>query len=188
MTTTPEQFVAAGKANLEALVELGQKTFEGVEKLVELNLQAARASFAESTDAAKALLAVKDAQELVALQQSLAQPVAEKATAYSRQVYEIASGTQAEFAKLAEAQFSAAQAQFSALIDTAVKNAPAGSEGAVAIVKQAVTAANAAIENVQKAAKQAVTAAEANFETITQNATSAAKAATGAPKARRATA
>ena len=36
---TPEQFAAAGKANLEALVQVGQTAFQGVEKLVELNLE-----------------------------------------------------------------------------------------------------------------------------------------------------
>ena len=35
---TPEQFAAANKANLETLFGLTNKAFEGVEKLVELNL------------------------------------------------------------------------------------------------------------------------------------------------------
>ena len=186
MTNTPEQFTAAGKANLEALVELGQKTFEGVEKLVELNLQAVRASLTESADAAKALFAVKDAQELFTLQSSLMQPAGEKAAAYGRQVYEIASTTQAEVAKLAEAQYSTLQQSITALVDTAVKNAPAGSENAVAMVRSAVTAANTALENAQKAAKQAVGVAEANFEAMSQSATNAANAVV--PKAARRTA
>ena len=39
---TPEQFAAANKANLETLFGLTNKAFEGVEKLVELNLQVAK--------------------------------------------------------------------------------------------------------------------------------------------------
>ena len=39
-----EQFTAAGKANLDAAVEIGQKAFGGIEKLVELNLQVTRAA------------------------------------------------------------------------------------------------------------------------------------------------
>jgi phasin family protein len=185
--TTPEQITAANKANLDAFVELTQKAFEGVEKLVELNLQAARATLGESAEHAKALIAAKDPQEVLALQSGLLQPSAEKATAYGRQVYEIASATQAEIAKLAEAQFSAAQQSIMSLVDSAAKNAPAGSENAVALVKSAVAAANNAIESVQKAAKQAVGVAEANFEAISESATKAATAATAAaPKARRA--
>ncbi len=182
-TNTPEQFAAANKANLEAFIELSQKSFEGVERLVELNLQAARALFSESTDAAKALLAVKDAQEFVSLQSTLLQPGADKASAYARQVYEIASGTQAEVTKLIEAQVSAAQQKVVSLVDGAVKNAPAGSEGAVAMVKSAMTAANSALETMQKSAKQAAVAAEANFEAMSQTATKAAAAV--APKTAR---
>ena len=67
---TPEQFAAANKANLETLFGLTNKAFEGVEKLVELNLQVAKAALGEAADNAKAMLAVKDAQELLALQAS----------------------------------------------------------------------------------------------------------------------
>mgnify|MGYP006190889687 CR=1 FL=1 len=41
-TFTPDQFVAAQKATLETLFGLTHKAFEGVEKLVELNLQDAK--------------------------------------------------------------------------------------------------------------------------------------------------
>ena len=41
MTFTPEQLMAAHKANVETLFGLTTKAFEGVEKLVELNLQVA---------------------------------------------------------------------------------------------------------------------------------------------------
>ena len=46
-------------------------------------------------------------------------------------MYDIATSTQAEFTKVAEAQLSDANAKFVAMIDTAAKNAPAGSETAV---------------------------------------------------------
>ena len=90
---TPEQFAAAGKANLEALVLVGQTAFQGVEKLVELNLETTRAAMADAVEHAKALMAAKDAQAVFALQSAFLQPAAEKATAYSRQVYEITSTT-----------------------------------------------------------------------------------------------
>ena len=102
---TPEQIAAAQKANLESLFGLTTKAFEGVEKLIELNLQVVKSTLTESQENAQRLLSVKDAQELIALQASLSQPVAEKVLSYSRHLYEIASATQAEFAKVAEAQF-----------------------------------------------------------------------------------
>src|SRR6185437_12818889 len=45
---TPEQFAAAQKANFETLFGLTTKAFEGVEKLVELNLQVVKSTLAES--------------------------------------------------------------------------------------------------------------------------------------------
>jgi phasin family protein len=173
---TPEQIVAAQKANIETIFGLTQKAFEGVEKLVELNVQATKAAMSESANNAQALLSVKDAQELLTLQASLMQPLAEKTVAYSRHLYDIASGTGAEFGKAAEAQATDAQKKFMSVVDNAAKNAPAGSETAVAMMKSTVSAANNAMESVQKAVKQATEMAEANFNTVTTQATSAAKA------------
>ena len=174
---TPEQIVAAQKANVETLFGLTHKAFEGVEKLVELNLQVARAALTETADTTKAALSVKDAQELMALQASLLQPSAEKAASYSRHLYEIATATNAEVVKVAEAQMTAAQKNLHAMIDTATKNAPAGTENAVALVKSAMAAANNAFESVQKAAKQAADVAEANFTAMTNTAVKATQAA-----------
>ena len=167
---TAEQIIASNKANLETLFGLTNKAFEGIEKLVELNMQVAKASFGEAAETARAVMSVKDAQELMALQNSLLQPAAEKAAAYSRHLYEIAAGTNAEVGKVAEAQLAEGQQKFLAVVDTAVKNAPAGSEGAMALVKSAVSAANNAFESVQKAAKQASDVAEANFQTLNSQA------------------
>ena len=172
---TPEQLIAAQKANLETLYGLTNKAFEGVEKLVELNVTAAKAALNESAAHTQALLGVKDAQELLALQASLMQPLAEKAAAYSRHLYDIAQGTGSEFSKAFEGQAADAQKQFASLVDNAAKNAPAGSETAVAVMKSAVAAANNAFESVQKAVKQASDMAEANFNAVTSTAVNATK-------------
>jgi phasin family protein len=174
---TAEQLLATQKANLATLFDLGQKAFEGVEKVLELNLQVAKTSLDEAAEHAKALMAVKDAQELLALQASLLQPSAEKAAAYSRHLYDIASSTSSEVSKLAEAQLAEAQQKFVSVVDNAVKNAPAGSENAVVLVKSAVAAANNAFDSVQKAAKQAADVAEANFQAMTNTAVKASQAA-----------
>jgi phasin family protein len=180
---TAEQMIAANKSNVEVLFGLTNKAFEGVEKLVELNLQVARAAIGEAAANTKAALSAKDAQEFMALQAALLQPAAEKAAAYSRHLYDIAASTSAEVGKVAESTASEAQAKFMAVVDTAVKNAPAGSENAVALVKSAVAAANNAFEGVQKAVKQATDVAEANFQAISASATKATQAVTKAKRA-----
>ncbi|HEY3046800.1 MAG TPA: phasin family protein [Polaromonas sp.] len=192
---TAEQILAAQKANIETLFGLTNKAFEGVEKLVELKVTASKAALSEAASHTQALLSVKDAQELLALQTGLIQPLAEKTAAYSHHLYEIASGTGAEFGKAFEAEVAevqkrfaefskafeadAAEAQrtFVALAANAAKNAPAGTETAVAVLKSAVTAANNAFESVQKTVKQAGEVAEANFNMVATSAVNATKTA-----------
>ena len=172
---TAEQLLAAQKANVEILFGLTTKAFEGVEKLVELNVTASKAALTEAAGTSQALLSVKDAQELLTLQASLFQPLAEKTAAYSRHLYDIAQGTSAEFTKAFEVKAAEAQQAFVGLVDSAAKNAPAGSETAVAMLKSTVAAANNAFESVQKAVKQATDVAEANFQAVQTTAVNAAK-------------
>jgi phasin family protein len=183
MTFTAEQLVAAHKANVDTLFSLTHKAFEGMEKLVELNMQVAKASLAEAAESTQAALSVKDAQELLSLQAGMLQPAAEKAAAYSRHLYDIMSGTSAEVTKAAEATLADGQKKVLAMVDTAVKNAPAGTESAVALVKSAVAAANNAYESAHKAAKQATEVAEANFTAMTNTAVKATQTATKPKKA-----
>ena len=174
---TAEQVIASHKANVETLFGLTNKAFAGVEKLVELNVTASKAALAEAADTTQAVLSVKDAQELLALQASMFQPLAEKTAAYSRHLYDIASGTSTEFTKAFESQVGDTQKKFLAVVDNATKNAPAGSETAVAVFKSAVAAGTNALESVQKAVKQATEVAEANFNAVASTAANAGKTA-----------
>jgi phasin family protein len=176
---TVEQIVNTQKTNVDTLFGLTGKAFEGVEKLIELNISAAKNAIAEAAQTTQAVLSAKDPQELMALQSSLLQPAAEKAAAYTRYVYEIAASTGAEVTRVAEAQTAEAQAKFMAIVDTAVKNAPAGTENGVALIKSAVAAATNAIETAQKAAKQAAEVAEANFNAMSTTAVRATKGKKG---------
>ena len=65
MFITADQITATNKANLDTLKGLSSKSFAGVEKLVELNLAAAKAMMTESFSHAQALLAAKDLQQVI---------------------------------------------------------------------------------------------------------------------------
>jgi phasin family protein len=172
---TVEQIVNTQKTHIDTFFGLSGKAFEGVEKLIKLNVSAAKTAMVEAAQNTKLVLSAKGPQELVALQSSLMQPAAEKAAAYGRCVYEIAASTGAEVSRVAEAQAAEAQAKFMASVDTAVKNAPAGGGNGVALIKSMVAAANNAIETGQKAAKQAAEVAQANFNTMSTTAVRSTK-------------
>lgn len=180
---TAEQLLAAQKSNVETFFGLTSKAFEGVEKLIDLNVTASKLALQEAAETAQAMLSVKDAQELLALQAAMFQPLAEKTAEYSRHVYDIGAGAGAEFGKAFEDQLSESQKKFLAVVDNAAKNAPAGSETAVAVFKSAVAAGNNALESVQKAVKQAADVAEANFNAVASTAVNAAKTPAKAKRA-----
>ena len=184
MNATTEQFASANKASVETLLTIANTAFASAERLAALNLNTARSILEDSVANAKALFGVKDVQQLIAMQTTLAQPAVEKAVAYSRSVYEIASQTQEELSKVVESQFSEINKNVSVALDKAVKNAPAGSDVAVAAVKSAIAAANSAYDSMTKAAKQVAEIAEANVAAAT---TATVKAVgSNAPKARKA--
>ena len=180
MNLTPEQIAAAQKANLETLAGLTNQALKSVEKLVELNMQIAKSSLSESMSNAKKALEVRDVQQLIAQQAQMIQPMAERMMSYGRDLYEIAQDSSQAFTKTAEAELAANQKKLQSMVDEWTKNAPAGSDAAVQMMKQAIAAANNSYETSQKAIKHAKEVAQANMQnaadTVTKAATKAAKA------------
>lgn len=179
MYQTPDQLIAFNKANLEAAARFAGVALQGAERLVDLQLKAAKEAFADSIENAKALASIKDPQQLTTLKDSFAQPRLDKATAYARSFYDVAAETQAEISKLVEAQVAEFNKQVVATLDRMVKNAPAGSELGIAAVKSAIAAANSAYDNLSKVAKQMTEATQSNFEAV------AKQTANGARKAKK---
>lgn len=185
MFAMPDQFAASNKANIESALTVANSAFASVERLAALNLNVARSLLEESIANTKALLGAKDVQELMNLQTSFAQPLVEKAVAYNRSVYEIATQSQEEASKLVEGQIAELNKNLATALDKAAKSAPAGSDVAVAAVKSAIAAANSAFDSVSKAAKQVAEMTEANVTAAT-NATVKAVSTPAKPAAKKA--
>lgn len=175
MYQTPEQLIALNKANMEVAMRFAGVAMEGAERMIDLQLKAAKTAFADSFEGAKALASVKDFQQLAALKDSLAQPSLEKATAYAKSIYDVANETQVEFSKLVEAQVAEFNKEVVSGLDKMVKNAPAGSEVSVAALKSGIAAVNAAYDNLSKVAKQFAQATQSNLEAAASQATASVK-------------
>jgi phasin family protein len=162
-----DQISVATKAGLEAQFalfnSLTNKTLESVEKLINLNLAAVKASMEESGVTTRQILAAKDPQEFLSLVTAQTKPNFEKAIAYGSHLANIASSTQAEFTKAAEQQIAAVSSKVNELVEDAARNAPAGAENLIAVVKSAIGNANAGYEQFAKTSKQAAEAVEANL-------------------------
>lgn len=167
MHVTSEQIVATNKAGAEALLGFANTQFAAFERLSALNFNATKAAFDEGISHAKALLSAKDVQDVAHLTSAAAQPTLEKVIAYSRNVYEITAQTNGELAKFVETQAAEFNKNLVGLLDKLSKNAPAGSDVAVAAVKSALAAANSAYDSFNRVAKQATEMAESNYATAT---------------------
>lgn len=179
MSVNPERALASQKALFDTFVAAQNTAFAGFEKLIDLHVKVAKATFDEVTLKAQEAFELKDGQEALAFTASLAQPNAEKALAYSKHVYDIMTGVQGEFTKLGEARIAEHQAQIADVVDQMSKNAPAGSESVLALVKSSLATATSAYDSVSKAAKQAAEVAESNITAAT-NATFKAASDTAA--------
>jgi phasin family protein len=175
MYVTPEQIQAANKATVEALLAVANTQFTALEKLATIQASAVKSAFEDSVANTRALLGAKDVQEFVTMQNSFTQPAIEKAIAYSKSVYEVATEANAELSKVAERRVAEWNENFVTLLDKVSKNAPAGSDVAVAAVKSMLAAANSAYDNLSKAAKQATEIAEANVAAATETVKGLAK-------------
>jgi len=163
MSAIPQQVLNSQKAAIDSLVAFQGTVFTGFEKLVDLNLKVIKATLDEVSQTSQKVTSVKDAQEAAALTQSLVQPGAEKAMAYSKHVYDIVSAVQADLSKLSESHVAEGQKHVNDAIEQFTKNAPAGSESAVAMLKSSLAQATSAYDSMTKAAKQAAEVAEKNL-------------------------
>lgn len=164
MSTLPEQFSTATKETLDTqlaiMSTLANKAFESIEKMVELNLTTAKTSFEELSAAVQQ---AKDPKDFFGLAAAQAQPNAEKALAYTRSLASIFSVAQAEITKTAEAHVADTNRKVVALVEELSKNAPAGSDHAVSLLKSAIGTANSSYEQLNKSTKQTVQVLEANL-------------------------
>ena len=112
MFPLPEQLSSAAKSQWETQLQLfstlSHQAFDGAEKIIALNLDASKAAIARTADTAQHLLAAHDAREFLSYSTSQAQPSIESVLAYSRQLFGIASSTQAQLLEAAKTRLATA--------------------------------------------------------------------------------
>ena len=172
-----DKIVAAHKAQLIVMHEMTSNALAAVEKIAELNLQAAKASLEHHTGHAHELLSVKDVKALSRLQAKALEPLAEKAAAYNRSLYEIVSDMNSECASIAQAQIGQAQKQFLESVETALSHVPMGSEKLVDSVKTAVNDTTKAMKTLQEVVKTASGQAQDKLNAVAETAVKVAKSA-----------
>ena len=170
MIYSTEQFTATQQANIEAFKGLTSRAYVGFEKLLELNLAASKAVFADAFQHAHDLTATTTPQQLVAVQIGLLKPLTEKSAAYGHHVHGITNASWTEFAKACQAKLTEAQQTLADFFEKINVNAPKGTEIVIAAFRNAVNSSQNLIESAQTSAQTAVEVAESNFTMVTDQA------------------
>ena len=96
------QFAEFNKANVAQATKIAAIAIENAEKLMKLNLDTAKAAFAQGVEGASAVAAVKEPQEFFALPTKYAESGVQSVVGYSRSLYEVVSAAQAQYSAIAE--------------------------------------------------------------------------------------
>lgn len=166
------------QAQLGLATSLADTLIDSMQKMIGLNLNAAKASLDTSLAGTQRLLAARDPQEFFSLSAHQAQPHAEIALTYGRHLASIASGAQVELTRVAEDQVNRSSRHMVNLIDEFGKLAPAGSESTLSLMKSALDNVSASVGQLARNSKIAVETMEHNVKATNAQASMAAQAHT----------
>lgn len=167
MNVPAQQFFTAQQRGFDNLIAAQNHILNGFEKLINLNIQLCKTSLDEIAAKSQQVAGLQDVQQAASFATDLAQPSAEKVFSYGKDVFAIVSDVQKEITQLTEKQIADNQQQAAEFVEQLAKNAPAGSESAVALVKSSLVAASNATDSVLKATRQAAELNEANVTAAT---------------------
>ncbi|CAN0619918.1 Phasin family protein [Burkholderia multivorans] len=145
-----EQVIALHKSNTNALYSLTNQTFDGLQSVVEANLEAVRQALGESQAYWLDVLSIKTPEALMTRQVGRMQSGADMMLAYSRKLYEVMSGTQTEMMKILGSQYGYHDATTRTLVDHLAKQASVGAEVARAMLDPAFSNAGGVSDPVRK--------------------------------------
>ena len=168
-----EQFSDFSKSIVDSAMKFAKVSFDSAERMIALNLEAAKVSLDVTAKNANAATSVKDVQELNGLRTKAGETGLEFFVGYSKNLYDISTAAQAQYSSLVEERVSAFQKTVVEGIDKAAKNAPAGSDVAFAALKSGIAAQASAFDTMSKAGKQVSGFADTAFKAAAETTTKA---------------
>ena len=157
--------------------EVANLALSQVERATELALAQSKQNAVFAREQMNAVADLKDPAAVFQFMQSQLEASAKYAAAVATEAFELSQEFQSELAQYAESNFDSKHAEVNQLIAQSLKNAPQGSEAAVAAFKQAVEAGNNAVAQARKSAKQVAEIAKQNVEQVKGKVVSAKPAA-----------
>ena len=160
-----EQMSVAQKASTEVLMTLMRTSFEGMQRLAELNMAAARETFSSNVATVTKLAASKDVGDLARANQELARP--ERMMEYWRNVYDLVSAMQKDVSTVMQANYTQLTRSAASAIEQKKSSAVDGSDVIASVMKNMLEQTNKAFDNLTTVASQMTNLANANIQAAT---------------------
>lgn len=151
-----EQLGELHRKNMEAAMKLAQMSIDNSQRILSLQVEAAKQMFQDSVDSAKALTAVRDQQEAVALRARYAQETAQKMMETARRIAEIGNASRAEFSHLLTEQLASGSQDMAESFKSFFSVLPGQNPDVMETMRQAMATANSAFEQIAQASTAAL--------------------------------
>lgn len=160
-----EQLSVAQKASAEVLMTLMRTSFEGMQRLAELNMAAARETFSSNVATVTKLASSKDMGDMARANQELARP--ERMMEYWRNVYDLVSAMQKDVTAVMQANYTQLTKSAASAIEQKKSSAVDGSDVIAGVMKNMLEQTNKAFDNMSAVATQMANMANANIQAAT---------------------
>lgn len=151
MATQTEQFSELHRKNMEAAMKLAQMSIENSQRIMALQVDAAKKMFQESVESAKALSAVKDPQEAVALRTQYTKDTAQMMMDTARQIAEIGNTSRTEFSHMLTEQLASGSKDMVETFQSFFAALPGQNGNVMETMQKAMATANNAFEQIARA-------------------------------------
>ena len=167
-----EDMFVAQKASSELLVAIMRTSFEGMQRLAELNMAAAKEVLKNTATSATALASSKDIADISRVSPQMAKP--EQMMEYWRNVYDLVSVMQKDVTAMMQSNYSQLAKNAASAIEQKKSSAMDGSDVIANAMKDVLEQTHKAFNNMTAAAGQMAGIANSNFKAATASAAKAA--------------
>ncbi len=170
-----EHMLVAQKASSEVLAAIMRTSFEGMQRLAELNMAAAKEVMSNSATSANTLPSLKDMGDMSRFSAQMAKP--ERVMEYWRSVYDQVNAMQKDVTALMQANYSQLAKSAASAIEQKKSSGLDGSDVMAGAMKDMLAQTTKAFDNMTAVASQMAGIAGANFKAATATASTAKPAA-----------
>ncbi len=183
---SPELLSTAARTHLSSQLgfatSMTESMIETMEKLMGLNLQAARASLDMTLGSAQQLMATKDPQDFMRVSSKQLQPHADIVVTYVRHLSNIASGTHRELARITQDKVNQSSRELVSMLDKLGSSAPEGSQNSITLLKAAIDNAASGSSQINQSTRNAIAQIESGISASGKQPTAVAGKSNGRTK------